>query len=109
MKVYLSANRPPSANIDVYYKVLATGDRESFEDKNWVRMFVRESQQNVFSANDREFKEYEYRTSANTAAYVSNSVEYTRFQSFAIKVVLRSTNTITVPRVRNLRAIALDS
>lgn len=108
LKVYVSANRPPATNIDVYYKVLATGDKETFDQKNWVRMQVKSTQENVFSNTDREFREYEYRTTANTAAYTSNSVEYTRFRTFAIKIVMRSEDTTIVPRLRNLRAIALD-
>lgn len=108
LKVYISANRPPGTNVDLYYKVLAAGDKESFDDKNWVRMILKPTQENVFASTEREFREYEYRTAANTATYTSNSVEFTRFQTFAVKAVLRSESTIIVPRLRNLRAIALD-
>ena len=109
LKVYVSANRPPDTHIDIYYKVLATGDREDFEDKAWTRMPVVPTQTNVFSTTSRQFREYEYRTRENVASYVANGVTYDRFHTFAIKVVMRSASTTVVPRLRNLRVIALDS
>lgn len=108
IKVYVSANRPAGTNIEAYYKVLATGDVERFEDKNWVLMTLKPTQSYVYASNDQSFREYEYTTAANTAAYVSNSTTYDRFHTFAIKIVMRSEDTAIVPRLRNLRAIALD-
>lgn len=109
LKVYVSANRPPGTNIDVYYKVLATGDKENFADKSWTRMPLNPDQVNTFAASARQFREYEYRTRNNVAEYSSNGVTYDRFNTFAIKIVLRSSTTTVVPRLRNLRAIALDT
>lgn len=108
LKVYISANRLPGTNVDVYYKVLATGDVEQFDNKNWTRMIVKSGQENKYATNSNQFNEYEYRTAANTAAYTSNSVTFDRFHTFAVKLVLRSEDSSIVPRLRNLRAIALD-
>ena len=116
LKVYLSASRAPQHNIDVYYKVLATGDPETFAQKSWAQMVIKPEQENAYSSSSRAMREYEYTTSANTASYESAGVTFTRFHTFAIKVVLRSkkltdsyqADTITVPRVSNLRVIALD-
>ena len=116
LKVYLSASRAPQHTIDVYYKVLATGDPETFAQKSWAQMVIKPEQENAYSSSSRTMREYEYTTSANTASYESAGVTFTRFHTFAIKVVLRSkkltdsyqADTITVPRVSNLRVIALD-
>jgi len=117
LKVYLSAVRAPQHNIDVYYKVLATGDTQRFEDKSWTLMELRSDLDSVYSDNLKQRKEYEYRTVANTASYTSNSVTFDRFHTFAVKLVLRSQQTAdsyaaetgVVPRVSNLRILALDS
>lgn len=116
LKVYISAVRAPQHNIDVYYKVLSTGDTQRFDDKLWTRMILRDGQETTYSSTANERKEYEYRTSANSASYTSAGVTYDRFHTFAIKIVLRSqqsanayaAETTVVPRVSNLRILALD-
>lgn len=116
LKVYLSTTRAPQHNIDVYYKVLATGDPETFAQKPWVLMDLKDTQSLSYSNNDRTKREYEYKTVANTASYTSNGTTFNRFHTFAVKVVLRSgkinnpyeADTVTVPRISNLRVIALD-
>lgn len=107
IKVYLLGHRPPGTNIEVYYKVLGIGDPDvPFEKKNWTRMELKQFE--VFTKSSNQFKEYEYKTPNNNAAYVSNGVTYSRFSAFAVKIVLRSDNPTVVPRVKDLRAIALD-
>jgi len=116
LKVYLSAVRAPQHNIDVYYRVLATGDAQKFEEKPWTLMVLKEGQESVYSSSAAIRREYEYRTVNNKASYVSNNTTFDRFHTFAIKVVLRSSipnnpytvDTVTVPLISNLRIIALD-
>lgn len=116
LKVYLSAVRAPQHDIDVYYRVLGTGDPQQFEEKPWALMALKPDQEEIYSPSLTVRKEYEYRTVGNTASYVSNGVSFDRFHTFAIKVVLRSTltgnafatDTVNVPLVSNLRILALD-
>lgn len=116
LKVYLSASRGPQHNIDVYYKVMATGDTETFAQKPWVLMQLKPEQANMYSSATKTKREYEYTTVDNKVSYSSNGTTFTRFHTFAIKVVLRSgqvsnpyeADTVSVPRVSNLRVIALD-
>lgn len=108
LKVYLSASRTQRDNVDVYYKVLATGDPQRFEDKSWVLMNLKDGQETLYATGQSAFREYEYVTTDSSASYTHNGTTFDRFHSFAIKVVLRSTSTTIVPRVRRLRAIALD-
>jgi len=116
LKVYLSAVRAPQHDIDVYYRVLATGDPQKFEEKSWTLMTLKPGQETLYSSSSMARKDYEYRTVSNTASYTSNGVTFGRFHTFAIKVVLRSevtgnayaADTTTVPLVSNLRIIALD-
>ena len=108
IKVYFDASRPSGTNIDVYYKVLATGDTDRFEDKPWTLMEVKPEQASVYTSLDG-FKEYEYRTVDNIVSYTDSVGNvFNRFHTFAIKVVMRSTSTTVIPRIRNFRTIALD-
>lgn len=116
LKVYLSASRGPQHNIEVYYKVMATGDTETFAQKPWVLMQLKPEQASAYSTSARTKREYEYTTVGSTASYTSNGTTFTRFHTFAIKIVLRSgqgndpytADTVSVPVISNLRAIALD-
>lgn len=108
LKVYFAANRPNGTNIDVYYKVLATGDTQRFEDKNWTLMNLSPTQTSLYTSGSGNFKEYEYQTVGSTASYVSNGVVYDRFHTYAVKIVMRSAVTSIVPRIKSLRVIAFD-
>lgn len=108
LKVYFAANRPNGTNIDVYYKVLATGDTQRFDDKNWTLMELSPTQTSIYTMAYGNFKEFEYRTVGNAASYVSNGTVYDRFHTYAIKIVMRSENPAIVPRIKSLRVIAFD-
>ena len=40
--------------------------------------------------------------------YTSNNVNYDTFKSFAVKAIMTSNNATVVPKVRDIRIIALD-
>lgn len=118
LKVYISANRPAGSNIDVYYKILGTGDRTNFDDRPWTLLPISQDKANVYSTDGRQFREFVYRTQETTnngtrpkysVDYTSNGVTYSTFHTFAIKIVLRTTNPNAPPILRNLRVIALDA
>ena len=66
--------------------------------------------------NKEDFKEYEFTVptakkngSSDEVQYVnSNDVTFTGFKHFKIKVVMLSTSSSNVPRIRDFRAIALQ-
>lgn len=109
IKVYFSAVRPQGTNIDVYYKVLGTGDNTTFDNRNWVRMRLVDADANKYSRTKKQFLEYQYKTANNTAAYTtSDGTVIDRFHTFAVKVVMRTDSKQQIPRLKNLRVIALD-
>jgi hypothetical protein len=61
MKVYITAYKPSQSNILVYAKILASDDNEAFENKDWTLLDqVTEAGLYSASADERDFKEYEY-------------------------------------------------
>jgi hypothetical protein len=106
--VQFNAYKPAGTEVDVYYKVLASDDSGTFDSKNWTKMRQTTSSQIVSTPGSGDFKEFTFATQANNASYTSGTTTYTRFKTFAIKVVMRSSTTTVVPRVRDLRVIALD-
>ena len=111
IRAYITAYKPLGTEIYVYYKVKNLADPDPFESKPWTLM-SQKTPSSLFSDDISDYIEYEYRGSASGASaesisYTSGSATYDRFNQFAIKIVLRTTNTTVVPVVYDLRAIAL--
>lgn len=109
LRVFLTAVKPPGANVNVYYKVRNALDPDPIEERNWVRMTQKTSQY-TFSTN-RNPVEYEYRPSlsSNNITYSTDTTTYKTFNQFAIKIVLSSRSTVAngIPYIYDVRAIAM--
>ena len=117
LKVYLTAYRPPNTDVHVYLKLLNASDPETFAQKLWIPLEKENNGDISYSSiSDRQnFKEFTYKIpdSYMTGAdgqfqYTLSGATYTGFKYFAVKIVLTSTNSAVVPRVSDLRAIALQ-
>lgn len=108
LRVFLGANKPGSSEVSVFYKVLSDSDATPFKDRPYEKMVS--INPTVTSSPDTEtFREYEYRPSATTNAITyagTNGVTYDSFKTFAIKIVLTSSDPAIVPSVKDLRIIA---
>ena len=107
LKVFINAYKPKNTDIKVYYKVHSLEDPEDFEDKPYV-LFTQETDLNLISASESDIKEYVFRTSANNISYTSGTQTYDNFKTFSIKIVLGSSSTAIIPKVKDMKAIALD-
>ena len=108
VRVYIRAYKPSTSNINIYYKALSSTDSESFDDKYWNKM-TQETDSSVYSANESDFLTYNYKTADDSAAYTVGSTTFKDFKYFAIKCVLTSSSNIDPPKIKDLRAVALDS
>jgi len=108
IRAYVTAFKPQTTDILLYYKIRNSLDPEPFAAKNWTLMSQKTSA-TLFSDDDTDPVEYEYRASSNTASvqYTTGTTTYDRFNQFAIKIVLRASSTTVTPFVFDLRAIAL--
>ena len=113
VRVYLSAYKPQLSNIYVYGKFLSPGDVESFNDKNW-NLLTQINNSNFVSADEADYRELTF--APGTAGVVSNQISYTNaagtqtftdFATFAVKVVMSGESTVDVPKIKDLRIIAL--
>jgi len=109
------AETPTTAlsNIYVYGKFLSPGDSEPFEDKNW-NLLTQINNTNFISSDEGDFREMTF--APGTAGVVSNQITYTNsagtqtftdFSTFAVKVVMSGDSTVDVPKIKDLRIIAL--
>ena len=97
------------------YKILSQYDYDSYDDKLWGEM-EQSSNLNTISVNDAEFIEYEYNpiytnplgsSHYGTTNYASGGATFISYKTFAVKIVMNSSNTCIVPRIKDLRVIAL--
>jgi hypothetical protein len=113
LRVYLTAYKPTGSDILVYYKILSTSDAETFDNKNY-QLMTQLSNSNFVSINQDDYREIAYapgtnNTANNSVSYTSGTTGFNTFRTFSIKIVLTGTSTIDVPKVRDVRAIALPA
>ena len=107
LKVILNAYKPLGTNIHVYYKVKNADDPDDFDVKDYTLM-SQETSSGTISKGKEDIVEFIFKTPNETTAYSSNNVRYETFKIFAIKIALVADTTYDMPRVKDMRAIALD-
>lgn len=113
LRVYMTANIPSGATVYVYYKILSIADPDIFDNKNY-QLMTQLDNINFVSVNGNEYRELTFapgieNKANNSVSYTSGTTSYTNFRTFAIKVVLAGTDTVSVPKVSDLRVIALPA
>jgi hypothetical protein len=110
LKVFFAANRDGAADIKVLYKILRVDDEREFDDIGW-RFFNEDKTvpglpdvETNPSLGREDFQEYLY-TGGVTDDGLGDPLD--EFSSFAIKIVMQTTNSAEPPRIKDLRAIAL--
>jgi hypothetical protein len=110
--VKLTSYRPPNTDVKMWVKIRHAEDPQTIDEKSWSLMNYNES---LFSssADRNDFIEFDYTfptsmMSNGVVYYVSNSVTFTGFKQFAIKIGLMGTDAANPPKVTDLRAIALQ-
>lgn len=94
MKIVITANRPADTDIDLYYK---TKSSDSLEYRKLPYTFIERPDGYGIPANSiSDFREFEY-----------DIRDIEEFVGFGVKIVLRSKNSSIVPRVSDLRIVAL--
>jgi len=100
LKVLLGANRPTNSFIDLYYRTLPAGSDTDIET---VKFILATEDTSIQTDDNRSiFRQYEY-TIGGTEGTL------TPFSTFQLKIVFRAQNSSRVPRIKDLRAIALGT
>jgi hypothetical protein len=107
LKIVLNAYKPLGTNIHVYYKIKNGDDPDDFDLKSYTLM-SQETSSGTASKGKDDIQEFIYKTSSDTIAYTSNKVRYETFKTFAIKIAMVANTFHDMPKVKDMRAIALD-
>lgn len=117
LQVILTAYRPPNTDVRVWVKILHAEDSDSFNNvRGWIELDKTDSTIYSALANRNDFKEFtfgfptSYMTGPLGQVQYTNSqnIKFTGYKYFAIKIGLTGTSSAVVPRVADLRAIALQ-
>jgi hypothetical protein len=113
LRVYLTAYKPSNANIHVYYKILSKSDNDLFDNKNY-QLMTELGNENYVATNKNDFRELVFApglggVANNSVSYTTDTTGFSTFRTFAIKIVMAGTDTIDVPKVRDVRAIAFPA
>ena len=114
LRVYLTAYKPLDTNILVYAKYHSASDAEPWDDKGW-NLLTQIGDANFVSTNYADFRELVFAPGTN--GLESNAIYYTdasgsgfnTFKTFAIKIVMTGKQTYDVPKIRDLRVIAMPA
>ncbi len=117
INIFLTSYRPPGTDVKVYVKFLNAEDAETLSQKYWIEMEKQGGGDLIYSsiANRDNYKEYTFSPPTSVKSgpngevqYTVGNTTYTGYKYFAVKIVLTATNPAIVPRVADLRVIALQ-
>jgi len=118
MVLVITAYRPPETDVKIWVKILNVEDGQPFTQTTWIELAKRDDTVYSSLANRNDFREFTYDFPVASMTGPNGEVQYTNNQGitatgykyFAIKVGLINTanNSAVVPRVADLRAIALQ-
>lgn len=94
LRVRLAGNIPAEADVLVYYKTSSAGSVSDFSTTNWVLMSPDSSVPKI-EFGDSTFYDIDY-----------SKDNLVPFDAVAVKLVMKSTNSATIPRIKDLRIIA---
>jgi hypothetical protein len=112
---YLTAYVPQGSDVKVWMKIRNGEDGTIFENRPWVELDKDKIGVFSSSANTDDFIELKYSIPAalltgsfGEVQYTSGGSTYTGFKQFAVKIGLLGDNSAMVPRVGDLRVVALQ-
>ena len=101
--VNLGLNSQAGSSIQVYVKVLSSEDADTLQNKNW-QLVPNTSGLATYSQSYSDFTPQKYQL--QNISYINNGVTYSKYRTFAVKVVMYSSNASYVPQIANFGAIA---
>jgi hypothetical protein len=122
VRVLIGAYKPVGTELRVYMRLQSSTDIRAFSDVQWTELTLKpETDARSSTANRYDYRDYEYYLGTTSKAAgegawdnsgVINYIDldgavYTSFKYFAVKIVMESSGHNVVPRVKDLRALAL--
>ena len=101
LKILFGANVPPEANVYTYYRTTLEGSDSDILDKNFILATIDTTPPK--NTSQKGYNEYRYTIGGTFAKTM------TEFNQYQVKLVMASTNSAKVPRITDLRTLALGA
>lgn len=101
LKINFGAHCPINGQIDAYYRTTQVGRDSDIQEKNWI--LINYDNTPPKDQDKNVFREYE----ANLGGEYYDQLPH--FDQYQLKLVMRSQSSSRVPRIRDLRTIALTA
>jgi hypothetical protein len=93
LRTRITVSKPPSSNVQVYYKVINSLDPDTLDNKSWSKMAQKTSIYKTSKNLEKIELEYTPDLTSNNIVYTSGSATYDTFNQYQIKIVLSSSGT----------------
>ncbi len=107
LNLYLTVNVKDISDVRVLYKIKKAASQENFDDINWEYFNADGSpdkKDTIATPENSISGQYEKQSSYQELRYTKSDMS--DFSSFAIKVVMRTSDPSYVPKIQDLRAVA---
>lgn len=126
IRVILGAYHPTGTDIRVYARLKSATDNRAMSDVEWTPLVIKpETDTTSSKVNRDDYREYEFMLSTTSKTvgqgawdnsgvvnYIANingsNVKFTNYKYFAIKVVMLADGHNIIPRLKDIRALALS-
>jgi hypothetical protein len=104
--VRLTVNLKDVENVKVFYKTKNSSSQENFDDINWVAFNTNGNPDidEIATATNSISGEFEEQKSYQELKYSASNLQ--NFSSFAVKVVMQTTDPAYSPKIQDIRAVA---
>jgi len=103
LRVILTLSNPYPSSVSVWMRCLPNGTDENFYDRSYTQLYADTTGNAVSNTASDEYQEVTYKLGATpTAGDVVGG-----FEKFSVKVVFASTNGTVIPKIRDMRVIAI--
>ena len=99
IKIIFAANSPEVTNFKVYYRVVEAGAYTNIKAQPWVEELIDVPMPT--DQNPTKYREYRYTVGGE---YIGTMQPFTKYQ---VKIVMTSVSSSIIPRIKDLRTIAL--
>jgi hypothetical protein len=99
IKIIFAANRPNGTNFRVFYRVVEAGADTNIKALPWIEETIDTPMPT--DENPNKFREYRYTVGGE---YIGTMQPFTKYQ---VKIVMTSVSSSIIPRIKDLRTIAL--
>jgi hypothetical protein len=112
IKVMFDCHRPELTDFDLYYRVRVAGDETNIRTISWVKasnnQYTTNKDRMPYETQPNVFREFFFNIGGNyiNRSFDDQAVTFQPFDTYQIKIVMKSQKSTKIPRFKNMRIVA---